>query len=268
MRRIDPLTRAYFRHSPPHGPVVLMYHGIQPGHSVPDWPWAVSLERFRAQLDFLADEGYATPTLHELTSPPADGWPPRTVVITFDDGYVDNLAAFEELTKRGMRASWFIVSGSIGQPPGWSSDGRPHGRLLDESELRVMHAAGMEIGSHSVSHPRLTDIDEIRLDHELLDSRIALEQVIGGPVASFAYPYGDWNAPCQIAVERAGYRVACTTRTGWALRDQNPYQFRRLTIFNTDTTATFARKLCSGSHNIGWGSLLASFWKRRIGVSP
>jgi len=156
MIRIDPLSRAFHRQAGQHGPVILMYHAVTPGKTPPASPWAVSMQQFREQLDFLAAEGYQTPTMAELVAAPAKTWRGRTAAITFDDGYADNLAACEELQKRGMRATWFIVSGSVGQPPRWPDDGRPAGRLLSAGELCEMRANGMEIGSHTVSHARLT----------------------------------------------------------------------------------------------------------------
>jgi peptidoglycan/xylan/chitin deacetylase (PgdA/CDA1 family) len=249
---IDPLSRYLHRGAGAHGPVMLMYHAVTPGKDTPAWPWAVSMQQFRNQLDFLACEGYATPTMDELVASPAKVWRGRTAVITFDDGYLDNLAACEELQKRGMRASWFIVTGSLGQPPKWPADGRPADRLLNAAELREMRENGMEIGSHTVNHLRLTEVDDACLAQELTDSKATLEALTGHAVNSFAYPYGAWDARCAEAVKQAGYTAACSTRTGWALRDSTPYQLRRLTIFNTDTLGRFARKLCFGSHDVGW----------------
>lgn len=243
---------------------MLMYHSVQRDLRVPDWPWAVSADSFCKQLDFLQGEGYQTLTMGDLAT---GGMKPaaRCVVITFDDGYVDNLAASEALAIRGMCASWFIVSGSIGREPAWPADGRPAGRLLNAAELRQMHAAGMEIGSHTVSHARLPDLDEAALARELSDSKSALEDAIGAPVSSFAYPYGAWDERCEAAVCQAGYAAACTTRTGWAMRDGDPYRFRRLTVFNHDSLGRFARKLYFGSHDVGWGDI-ARYALRRVGL--
>ncbi|HBU28873.1 MAG TPA: polysaccharide deacetylase [Thiobacillus sp.] len=252
---IDPLSTWLHRDAGQHGPVMLMYHAVASDAGSPAWPWTVTMQQFRNQLDFLAAEGYAIPTMGELVSCPAKTWTGRTAVITFDDGYVDNLAACEELQKRGMRASWFIVTGSIGQPPKWPADGRPGGRLLNATELRDMQANGMEIGSHTATHVRLTEVDETRLLHELADSKAMLEDVLGNTVGSFAYPYGAWDERCAEAVRQSGYTAACTTRTGWALRDNTPYLLRRLTVFNTDTLGSFARKLCLGRHDVRWRDL-------------
>jgi len=262
MSRIDPLSRLLHRQAGQHGPVMLMYHAVVPDAGPPAWPWAVSMRQFRAQLDFLAKSGYATPTMAELAEP-GRVWPGRTAVITFDDGYVDNLAACEELERRGMRASWFIVSSAVGRPPGWPDDGRPAGRMLNAAELRDMRATGMEIGSHTVNHVRLTEADDAQLLRELADSKAMLEDLLGAPVPSFAYPYGAWDARCVAAVAAAGYAAACTTRTGWALRDNDPYKLRRLTVFNTDTASSLARKLYFGSHDVCWRDI-AHYTLRRL----
>ncbi len=258
---LDPLSALMHRNAGWHGPAMLMYHFVEPGDGSPRWPWAVSLQRFRAQLDFLCAEEWRTPTLQELIAAP-ERWANRTVVITFDDGYADSLVAVEELQRRGMRATWFVVSGSIGREPSWPAAGRPAGRLLNAAELREMQSAGMEIGSHTVSHVRLTEASEARRRSELVDSRTEIEGVLGNAISSFAYPYGAWDSDCVKAVEQAGYRSACTTRTGWALRDGNPYLLRRLTVFNTDTASSLARKLYLGDNDASWARAWSHFGSR------
>jgi peptidoglycan/xylan/chitin deacetylase (PgdA/CDA1 family) len=219
------------------------------------------MERFVSQLDFLAAEGWATPTLGELVAAPGNSRA-RVAVITFDDGYADNLAAAQELRRRGMGATWFVVSGSIGRPPAWADSGRPPSRLLDAGELRDMQSAGMEIGSHSHSHARLTELDDTRLATELAVSKATLEDVLGAGVPGFAYPYGLWDDRCEVAVQAAGYRHASTTRTGWGLRDGNPYRLRRLTIYNTDTVGALARKLTMGTNDVSWRAIARYGWRR------
>lgn len=256
MTWIDPLSRALHRQAGQHGPVILMYHAITPGKLAPEWPWAVSMQRFCDQLDFLAGEGYATPTVAELVAAPATAWRGRTAVITFDDGYLDNLAACEALHRRGMRASWFVVSGALGRTPHWRDSGRPAGRMLNAAELRDMQAGGMEIGSHTVNHVRLTSVDDPSLRQELADSKAALEDALGTAVTSFAYPYGAWDARCAAAAAQAGYATACTTCSGWALRDADPYRLRRLTVFNTDTMSMFVRNLSFGDNQTSFRKVL------------
>ncbi len=256
MPRLDPLTHRLASH-PPSKPVALMYHAIT-DHP---WPWAISLDKFRRQLGFLHEHGYSTVTVSELEDHPA-ALP--YVALTFDDGYADNLAAIEALCALGMRATWFVVTGSLGRKPAWEDPGRPPVKLLSAADLREMHRAGMEIGSHTVSHRDLTTLTPAQLKRELRDSRLFLEDILGASVTSFAYPYGCWNETVESAVREAGYRRACTTRTGWALLDQNPFQIRRLTIHNRDNLGTFARKLTFGSHEVEWPHILMYGMRRLL----
>ncbi len=247
----DPLSRLLLRRAGEHGAVMLMYHSVAPGSTRPEWPWAVSMRQFRTQMDILRAHGWATPTMGELLAEPSR-WRGRVAVITFDDGYTDNLAAFDLLRERQMQASCFIVTGSIGEAPQWSSNGRPPTTMLDRPQLRALAESGIEIGSHTVKHLRLPALDDAALAGELRDSRTSLEDITGAPVRSFAYPYGAWDARCAGAVREAGYAGACTTRTGWALRDGDPYSLRRLTIYNTDDAGSFMRKLAAATNDVSW----------------
>ena len=261
-RMIDPISRFLHRGAGRQGPVILMYHSVLPGRGIPDWPWAVSLQCFRSQLDFFAAEGWATPTVTDLVSAP-EKYTSRTAVITFDDGYADNLVAWDELQERGMRATCFVVSGSIGREPAWPFDGHRSGRLLNSAELRGLQSAGMEIGSHTVNHVRLTQVDEGRRLDELFESKAKIEDILGNTVSSFAYPYGAWDPVCAKAVRDTGYDSACTNRSGWALRDSDRYQLRRLTVFNNDTVSSLARKLSLGDNNVNWHQILR-YTSRRL----
>lgn len=252
---IDPISRRLHQNAGRHGPVMLMYHAVSPPGRKHAWPWSIGLRDFVAHLDFLAGEGWTTMTQDELILQGVSA-PPRTVVITFDDGYADNLAACEQLVRRGMRATWFIVSGSVGRAPAWPDEGRPAGRLLGADDLRAFQSAGMEIGSHTVNHVRLTEVDDARIEDEMRRSKAELEDLLGATVASLAYPYGAFDARCIDAARRAGYRSACTTRTGWALHDKSAFELRRLTVFNLDTPARLARKLSLGSNDVSWSTLL------------
>ena len=86
---IDPISRHLQKRSAPHGPLILMYHAVTAGRSTPPWPWAVSMARFTEQLDLLVAEGWNTVTVKELTANQHE-LPPRTLAITFDDGYQNN----------------------------------------------------------------------------------------------------------------------------------------------------------------------------------
>ena len=250
---LDPISSRLFAGAGARGPVAIMYHSMQTGGGTPDWRWAVSQRRFDAQLDLLAAGGWHTATLAQLADPAA--LPARTVVITFDDGYRDNLAAFESLARRGMTASWFIVTRDIGAESAWGDTGVVPRPMLDRGQLREMHQAGMDIGAHTRSHPQLTQLDDAALRDEVAGSRQALRDVLGAEVSSFAYPYGDHDERVVTAVREAGYAAACVTRSGWGRVDGDPLRIRRLAVFAQDGLATFARKLAFADNQAGWSQV-------------
>ncbi len=250
---IDFISRRLLRNAGTHGPLALMYHSVVPGNDTPDWEWAVSHRRFVAQLDLLRDEGWTTGCVRDLVDPV--NLPNRTVVLTFDDGYADNYPAFEALAQRNMRATWFIVSRDVGNMSGWD-DGVAPQRMLSSEQLRTMATAGMEIGAHSCSHARLIELDDAGLADEVGRSKTELAEIIGGPVQSFAYPYGKHDDRAVETVRRAGYVSACITRPGWAMRDNDPLRIRRVSIFAQDDLAAFARKLAFADNDVSWRHML------------
>lgn len=261
---LDPVTSHLFRDSGYHGPIVLMYHAIDSTNRREDWQWSIALRVFKAHLDLLQDHGWSTYTLPELIQKPAGTIPAKTVAITFDDGFENNLDAVDTLVSRRMRATWFIATGAIGKTQHWKVSGRPPSRMLSANSLHEMKAEGMEIGSHSVNHTRLTELDDIRLASELTQSKRTLEEILARPVEGFAYPYGDRDERCELAVARAGYRYACTTRTGPALKDGHPLRLRRLAVFNNDSPAALARKLTLMTNEGNWTRALSYYGERAV----
>lgn len=258
MNLIDPISAHILNNSGTHGPVTLMYHSIHRKNRN-KWPWAISMSQFCKQLDILISKGWTTSTINCISKP--DYKPKeKTVIITFDDGYVDNLYAFEELKKRQMKATWFIVSKYIGTTPEWEKDNRPNDRLLNSSELKQMASEGMEIGSHGARHVRLTELDSTNLKLELTESKARIEEILGNSVCSFAYPYGAWNQNCKQEVIKAGYSAACTTNPGWTLLDNDIHQLRRITIYNGDSISEFARKIAFAENEFSWGKTLSYYY--------
>ncbi|HKC50544.1 MAG TPA: polysaccharide deacetylase family protein [Myxococcota bacterium] len=99
--------------------------------------------------------------------------------------------------------------------------------MLRWDDLRALHAAGHEIGSHSHSHPLLPDCNDQELERELAQSKLEIERAIGAPVSSFCYPNGDSNPRVLAAVEKAGYARAVTTQHGWNARGAAMFALRR-----------------------------------------
>ncbi|HEY4706125.1 MAG TPA: polysaccharide deacetylase family protein [Thermodesulfobacteriota bacterium] len=265
---IDPLTRRLLRgagavpSSEGRGPVLLMYHSI----SSDAGRWAVTEKSFREHIAILVSEGWTTVCVRDLK---LIDLPARAVALTFDDGYDDNFrGAFLPLAEAGMRATWFIVSGAIGKGANW--DQGPGRRMLDGKQLREMESCRMEIGSHTRSHPRLTETGAGEIEEEISGSKKDLEDVLGSPVGSFAYPYGLHDEASVAAVRAAGYTAACTTRTGWYGSEKDQLRLRRVAVFPDDSPSAFARKLVFADNRVDWPTTaryMASRVRARLGFA-
>jgi peptidoglycan/xylan/chitin deacetylase (PgdA/CDA1 family) len=185
---------------------ILMYHYIRNNPDPRDGVGAnlsVTPVDFRAQMDWLARNGYHPIDLDDLRSYlfAHTTLPSKPVVITLDDGYRDLYTdAFPVLRAHQFKAVAYIVSGFLGRPSN-----------VTPEQVVEMNASGVEIGSHTVSHVDLTKTPAGELRRQLDDSRAALEALVGHPVLDFCYPAGAVNPAVTQAVVAAGYQSATTT---------------------------------------------------------
>jgi peptidoglycan/xylan/chitin deacetylase (PgdA/CDA1 family) len=154
----------------------------------------------------------------------------RVAVITFDDGFVDNLEhALPILKDFGFSATCYFVADQIGGFNAWDHEElRVRKPLMNRAQIREWIAAGMGIGSHTLSHPHLTKLSGAEKAREIIDSRHKLEDQLGYVVRHFCFPYGDHDAECLGAVMRARYDTAVTTNRGRAKRGDNLLALPRL----------------------------------------
>ena len=181
---------------------------------------STGVDDFRRHLDELDAWGATVLPLDAAVAKLVDGTlPDRAVVLTFDDGYASVVeTAWPILRERGLPTTLFVVSGYLSGDLrfAWDRD-EPEGdrlRLARPDELVAAAAEGLDIGSHTVTHPWLPRLGPDQLAHELLDSRCALEELLGRPVTSLAYPTGGWNPAVRTAAARAGYELAITVDRG------------------------------------------------------
>ena len=138
----------------------------------------------------------------------------RAAALTFDDGYADNLeVAVPLLQSLGARATIYVVAGEIGRAkPSWYRPAAEHvDRLLTAAELRQLLQAGWEIGSHCCQHVRLAQLPESVQREELGRSKAMLEDLLGAPVLSLAYPYGEYSLVTERLAAESGYTHAFST---------------------------------------------------------
>jgi len=218
---------------------ILMYHYVD--HTPPDTGPAaagltVSPREFGAQLDYLAAEGYHPVTIAQVYAAMTGGarLPSRPVAITFDDGGSDNHGvAFPILREHGFTATFFVITGYVG--------GRA---CMTWDQLREMQAAGMDIESHTVSHPDLRTLGAAGLAAELGRSREALATELGAGARFLSYPQGRFDKTVIAAARAAGYLGAVTTRhPGRLLSPISTFVWQRTRVSPGLSLSGFARIL-------------------------
>ena len=225
-------------------PMILMYHGIA---DVPEDPnqLCVSPARFAEQLTWLERSGLRGVSMATLTAAMRAGQAAGLVGITFDDGYTSVLdTAVPQLARRGFGATAFIISDRIGGTNEW--DAGPVWPLLDRAGVAELAAAGIEIGSHSATHPHLAGLTARRQAAEVSASRGRLEDLLSAPVPGFAYPYGSMDEAARYAVGAAGYEYACAVEAPRSLL--GPLALPRIYVGQRDSAArmTIKRRLHKG----------------------
>jgi peptidoglycan/xylan/chitin deacetylase (PgdA/CDA1 family) len=184
---------------------VLMYHRLTDRSG--NHPLSVATLRFRRQLALLRRLGYTS-----IAPGVIAGWlrggpapPPRSVVLTFDDGYLDTLTvALPLLQEFGFTATCYLVAGAIGRSSAWTAPAP----LMDWGGVRAWLAGGMAVGAHTVRHADLTTLGPRAAREEIAESRARIEDRLGIPVRSFAYPYNRLNPRALATVAEAGYTDA------------------------------------------------------------
>lgn len=232
---------------------VLFYHRVNP------YPFAalgpvsreitVRPEEFAWQMRHLARRGFRVLGLDEFERIAAGeaAAPEKSVLLTFDDGFEDNLLfAAPVLAEHGFPAVVFVVSDFLGSSSAavWPhAEAAAFGRFLGEAQARQLDEAGIRIASHTATHPPLTGLDAEPLRAELEGSRRRLEALLGRPVRALAYPGGDFDGRVEAAARAAGYRLGFTTRTGALGAGWNSLALRRTEVSASDSRFLFRMKL-------------------------
>ncbi|MGB0100759.1 MAG: polysaccharide deacetylase family protein [Nocardioides sp.] len=194
---------------------------------------STGVDDFRRHLDELADWGATVLPLEEaVTALDAGQLPERAVALTFDDGYASVIeTAWPVLRERGLPATLFAVTDYLSGDLRFAWDqGEPEHdrhRLARAEDLVAAAEEGLDIGSHTVTHPWLPGLDRDRVKQELVESRDTLEDLLGRPVTSLAYPTGGWTPAVRAVAAEAGYRTAITVDRGMNTRRTPRLSLRR-----------------------------------------
>jgi peptidoglycan/xylan/chitin deacetylase (PgdA/CDA1 family) len=221
---------------------ILTYHYIRISTDVHDrlgFALSVTPYDFGAQMDWLAHNGYHPITTEDLYSylNGTSGLPSRPVILTFDDGYTDfYTAALPILRAHDFKAVAYIISGYMGQPG-----------YMTASQVAEADRQGIEIGSHTMSHPDLARLAAATVHAEVTGSKQSLEAIVGHPVVSFCYPSGRFTSFVVGEVAAAGYHDATTTAFGFVHTMSDRYIWARLRISGGEVLADFATAVSSAS---------------------
>ena len=133
---------------------------------------------------------------------------------------------------------------------------------MDTAQIREMHAADITIGSHTLTHPKLPECPPDKMSQKITDSKSILEDILSHPVQHFAYPYGLYNDRACRFVKQAGYRSACSTRSGFNNIETDRYELRRIEVFGSDRLWNLKQKLKFGTNDDSW-TLAAKYYLQR-----
>ena len=205
--------------------LVLNYHQVGNNFT----PLCVPTNLFDEQMAYLKDNGYVTITPEELYEGLEGSitLPERPVLITFDDGYIDNYNnALPVLKKYGMRATIFIVPAFTGN----------NANYLNWDQIKDMERNGITIQSHTLNHRALEELPDDEIRAELLNSKIMLEKNLGHPIDFLAYPTGTYNLHIAGIAKDVGYKASFTIKYGNVDKGSNIYALERVPIFQTENT--------------------------------
>jgi peptidoglycan/xylan/chitin deacetylase (PgdA/CDA1 family) len=213
--------------------LVLCYHSVSD-----EWSHQLAVRRrsFERQLSSLLRRGFRPISATELA-----GGARRGLHVTFDDAYRDVLDVGPVLERLGVHATVFAAASFArdGRPldvPELAAEAIAHPQRLatmNWDELRELARRGVEIGSHTVTHPHLTRLSDAEIERELADSRAEIEDELGRPCMLLAYPYGEHDARVQAIARRCNYEAAFALWEGSEPTDR--YALPRVDIYRRDS---------------------------------
>ncbi len=237
------------RHYHPKHIPILMYHKITDDDKTYHHRTFVDKARFETQLKSLKLRGFSTLTLGEYCAyrngkRSLKNFPKKPIMITFDDGYQNNLDyALPLLKKYHFKATWFILGDRGIRNNDWDRDDEQQlDALMSRQQLQQLLDNGMEIGAHTMTHAKLTELDDNNAYREIKQSKTALEKEFNIPIVSFAYPFGNYNQTMKALTQKAGFSCAVATDNGGMHIEDDLFEIFRVNMFPSDHWFKFWKK--------------------------
>ena len=221
------------------GGVVLGYHDVLADGAEPDALWAVTAGGLRDHVRLIRAMGLSIVPLDELRERVLRGASTAGLAaLTFDDGLVGVLRhAVPVLVEEGAPATLFAVSGVQGYSPDWWPGAA---RTMTRAELLAVADLGWAVEAHTRTHPSLPALSDAALRDELHGCRAELEDLLGRPVRSLAYPLGHHDGRVRDAARAAGFDTAFTFLNGRMTGREDPLRLPRFTVTTGATRARLA----------------------------
>lgn len=218
---------------------VLMYHSImyEKGNEL-----RMPKEQFHEQMKYLKDNGYTTLSFDELYEFLANNKPipEKSIVITLDDGYVDNYTnAYPVLKEFGFKAAVFDITGTVDSESSY----------LTSVQMKEMEANGIQIEGHTVHHDELNKLPYDSQLKTLKDSKQFLNNCLNKETKYLAYPFGKYNDSTIKAAKEAGYKMAFTTEGGWANKSNGIMTIKRVYISSAASMDEFKYRITHPNYN-------------------
>jgi peptidoglycan/xylan/chitin deacetylase (PgdA/CDA1 family) len=232
---------------------ILMYHMICEPQSAKEARYACPPQRFRQHIQQIRAQGFQAISLKHVALAIAGKaeLPDKAIVVTLDDGLEDNYShAFPVMAEFDIPATIFLTTGYIAGQNSWiQGEGFPGKAMLSWTQIKEMARHGIDFGSHSVTHPRLSTLQKTASLAEIHNSKQEIEDQLGRTCEHFAYPYGDFNEQTTELVKEAGFTLACSTRSGFNNRERNPFALHRIEVYGTDPRWKLKQKITFGHNN-------------------
>ena len=214
---------------------VLMYHSIDEHFGERFDKWRVKPSEFEKQIAYLSKHGFKSYKLSEMLN--LDKIPPKSVVISFDDGFANNFKAFEILQKYGFKASIFLVPNA--KQNTWDSQNTEHlSDMLSAEQIKIMQESGLvEFGAHTMTHANLCKCDDPK--SEIANSKIEVEKLSGKKCEIFAYPYGKYDENILNFVRELGFIGAVVVKRGVYKMGDDKFSIKRIGILGTESMIDF-----------------------------